>query len=343
MSPLAPDLEAFLRYLERRDDPAGRRTVKSYQSKLRQFLAWLGEREITAAVLVEWRDHLRFDALNRRGGQGQKPRTIKHAFTALTQWLQFLEDELGREGLPDPRKIKKPRVIKSDHGDSHVPLAEEVQALFEAAAALPGFTVPERFERARAQAILSLAIDLGLRRGEILALGADDLETHRDPWQVVVRKGKGDQFREVPCSARARELLAAYLEACAAWRSEVPARAQNPALFPRDRTRRLNADSIDRLRQRLLAAAGLSGKRIRLHDARHYRITAWLGVNGVNPATVAELAGHSDLNTTWGYASPVESEKALAVQRSEGGKPPPPPRRQGRRLARGGPGGARAR
>ena len=329
----AARLEDFLRHLRERAEPVSPYTIKSYRSKLRQFLTWLDGRPATPARLVEWRDHLRHEAVNCRGGVGQKPRTIKHAFTALAQFFAYLEEHHGME-LPDPRRIKRPAVQRSDHGDSHVPTEDDISRIYAAVESWPAFTVAEKFTKARTLAMLALAIECALRRGELLGLHRTDLRTDTTPWTVTARKAKGAQHRTVPLNTRATEYARAYLDALQAWAAEVPARKKNPALWPRDRSRALDRAAVDTMRARVLAAAGLSHLRIRLHDFRHYRITAWGSVPGVNPASVQELAGHADLTSTLGYYHARQAEKLKAVAESAGGAPSPAARDRRPRLQR---------
>lgn len=314
---LIPD---YLQHARTRVDPKpiGKRAAVTYRSRLRQFANWVGDREITPELLNEFREWLQFEAPNKQGGRGQKPRSLKQAFTALGCFFDWLEKHHGLQ-LADPRKVRRPRVNRNDHGGTHVPTDEEVEALFAAAAALPTWTLNERLYRAQALVSLSLAADCALRRCEILHLDRSDLVTEGDTWTVTVRHGKGEEHRVLELNARCQEHVSHYLEVLNEWCEHQPARRRNPALLPVDRSRRWSEETIHQLRHRLLAAAHLTGKRVRLHDFRSYRITRWLGVNGVNPASVAEMAGHSDVATTLSYSRAVAEEKRRAIAESAGG------------------------
>jgi len=317
--------EAFLKHIRTRVEPppVGKRAEVAYRSKIRIFFDWLGDRPITAAVLQEYRQHMQFEALGKHGGPGQKPRTIKQAFLALAEffdWLRETRAELA--DLPDPRKVKRPRFSKHDHGGYYVPTEEEVERILAAPFTLPDFTVQERFARAQAVIPLALATECAFRTSDIIPLDWSDLIRTAEPWVIQVRGGKGEVHKTGIVNERLRKLLEAYIKAHAEWCALVPARKRNPALLPVNRSRRMDRDTLSLIRRRALKIAGLEGKRVRLHDFRHYRITEWLGVPGVNPATVAQMAGHKDVATTLTYAHPVEKEKQLAVEQSAGGSEP---------------------
>jgi integrase len=65
--------------------------------------------------------------------------------------------------------------------------------------------------RLQLEAVIALALDLGLRRREVLALNVDDV--HHDNAYVVVRNpdARGEVLREVPMTANARDAVAAWL------------------------------------------------------------------------------------------------------------------------------------
>lgn len=344
-------LDEFLGWLRTRSgsndaEPVGRLSARAYRSKLRQFRAWLAGRDVTIARLIEYREYLQFEAPGKEGHRGQRPRTIKAAFCPVGIFFDWLEEQKGVTGLPDPRRVKKPRVTRSDKGGFHQPDPEEVERVFQAAESLPDYTLAERFYRAQALAILALAADCGLRRKEILGKDLDDLHRDQEPWAVVTREGKGREYRRslLPEGTPQRAHFQAYLRVLAEWQEQCPARKSNRAMFPVDRSRRWSRDTIHQLRHRLLHEAGLSDKRIRLHDFRGFRITELLGTKDVNPATVAEMMGHADVATTLGYAQPREKEQLRAVIASaRGARPAEEKRKERRRPQRHAPGGARER
>lgn len=335
-------IDAYIRWARTRVDPPPieRRSEKTYRSKLRQFQTWSAAREVTPQLLNEYREYLQFERPGVHGGPGQKPRTIKQAFQALIGFFDWLGEQGHASGLPDPRRTKRPRISKHDHGDTRPPEDEEVEALFRAANSFPGYTVNERFLRARACFILSIAADTAFRRFEILGLDRTDLRTSTVPWMLVCRDGKGSEYRRIELNERASGYARQYLAALDLWQVEVPARRGNPALFPRDRTRRINRDTLQRLRWQLLEMAGLP--RMRLHDFRHYRISAWLSC-GINPATAAEMAGHADSATTLTYDRAHAKERKKALEQSPGGSRAGGKRPNERQLRRRGPGHATRR
>jgi integrase len=318
-------LEEFVEWTRTRVEPppVKQRTAKQYRRRLTQFRDWHEGREgrgapLTPPALIAWCEHLQFDRRGRHGGSGQKPRTIKGQFTALSQFLRWLEEERGIQGLPDPRKTKRPRINRHDHGGFRPPTEEEAKTIFERAEAWPGYTLNERFLRARGLVSVSLGIDGALRRCEVLGLDVEDV-LQGETWRVNIRYGKNTEHRTVEANGRLRKYLAAYLDLRKEWCDVAPARRRNRALLAVDARRRVDEDTLHALRHRLLFEAGLKGAPIRFQDLRVYRITGWLSVAGVNVEDVRELAGHADAATTLGYARSSEARKHKAVLESEGG------------------------
>jgi integrase len=145
-----------------------------------------------------------------------------------------------------------------------------------------------------------LALNTGLRRGELFGLLWDDVNLTA---KLLIVRGDGTksgQTRVVNLNSEAVEILRA-------WK---PAPVTRDALvFPgRDGER----DDLKTAWQRLLKAADIT--RFRFHDLRH-TFASKLVMAGVDLNTVRELLGHSDLKMTIRYAHLAPAVKASAVER----------------------------
>lgn len=121
-----------------------------------------------------------------------------------------------------------------------------------------------------------LAIDSGLRRGEILKLRWKDIDFQNECIHIVGTHTKTEQSRLVPLSARAKDVLL---------KLRVESAGDQP--FPVAETK-TSFKTVARL-------AGLPD--LRFHDLRRTFVTRQLG-NGISTTFVAKVAGHAQIQTT---------------------------------------------
>ena len=141
--------------------------------------------------------------------------------------------------------------------------------------------------------VVLLALNTGMRRGEILSLKWSDV--HNDHLVVRGEVAKSGQTREIPLNAEAKAILTN-------WRSS------SEFVFPGTRNDPLT--SIKRSWASMRKAAKLSD--VRFHDFRHSFATRLLQ-RGVDIKTVSALLGHADIATTAKYLHATDESKAAAV------------------------------
>ncbi len=182
-------------------------------------------------------------------------------------------------------------------------LAEtEVASMLDraAAATLNPEATPEAAALAlRDHAILELLYAGGLRVGEIVALGEEDL--HLDQARAQVR-GKGDKERIVPLGRRAVEALDQYINRGrpALARSRAYSAGMQRALFLSNRGRALTRQWVWEM---VRAASGnLDGtsRKASPHMLRHSCATHMVE-HGADLRSVQRLLGHADIATTQVY------------------------------------------
>ncbi|WP_163370701.1 tyrosine-type recombinase/integrase [Endozoicomonas acroporae] len=151
--------------------------------------------------------------------------------------------------------------------------------------------------------IVILAINTGLRRGELFNLQAKDIDLHARILTVVGEGAKSGQTRHIPLNEKAFRTLVS-------WMNHIQ---PSTYVFPSPKTgKRLDniASSWDKIRE----LSNLPD--IRLHDLRHTFGTR-LAHAGIDLVTIKELMGHEDLETTARYLHTNDQRKMSAVTKLE--------------------------
>jgi len=144
----------------------------------------------------------------------------------------------------------------------------------------------------------------GLRIAELAALDLGDVAVSARKGLVTVRRGKGDRYRQVPLNSGARDALDAWLGK----RSGLPG-SDSPALLLSLKGQRLSSRAIDLTVRRLAQRADLEAS---AHTLRHTCLTRLVRA-GNDIVLVAELAGHSRLETTRRYSLPSHADRQAAM------------------------------
>jgi integrase/recombinase XerD len=147
----------------------------------------------------------------------------------------------------------------------------------------------------RDHAILELLYAGGLRVGEIVALGEQDL--HLDQARAQVR-GKGDKERIVPLGRRAVEALEEYLKCGRPVLARAKAGPMPRALFLSVRGRALTRQWVREMVRAASASDG--GRKASPHMLRHSCATHMVE-HGADLRSVQRLLGHADIATTQVY------------------------------------------
>lgn len=148
--------------------------------------------------------------------------------------------------------------------------------------------------------IVLLALNTGMRRGEIFNLASEDVDLARALLTVRGAGAKSGKTRHLPLNAEALGILRDWHRMSTG----------SGLVFPGEEGARL--DNIDHGWQKLCADAPLTA--FRFHDLRH-TFASKLVMAGVDLNTVRELLGHSDITMTLRYAHLAPEHKAAAVAR----------------------------
>ena len=233
----------------------------------------------------------------RRDGSPRAPATRNQELATLRVFAAFAKRELGWEIDPSEKIpfVREPRRIPA------VLSADELQRCFRALATelRPEF-------RGCNLAILALLSQTGLRVHELVGLDLDQVDLVT---ATVLRvEGKGGTLRELPLNDRALALIAEWVKE----RPKYAAPAET-ALFVSLRGTRISVRAVERRIECLRRVAKLA-KKVTPHTFRHTFATLEL-LAGTDLATLAELLGHSDVNTTALYLHFLDTRRREAVRK----------------------------
>jgi integrase len=159
--------------------------------------------------------------------------------------------------------------------------------------------------RAHLRPIVVLALQTGMRRGEILSLRKDQVDFERDQIHLFTSrklgvKTKSDRYRTVPMTPEVKELLEQLVQ-----------RNDSEYVFVNGKTGRPLRDVKTGFRS-ALKEAGI--KNARFHDLRHTAGTRMAENPNVPLNAVQEVLGHADIRTTMQYAHATDESKRRAIE-----------------------------
>jgi integrase len=144
-----------------------------------------------------------------------------------------------------------------------------------------------------------LAMNTGLRRGELLGLRWESISLPGRVLTVTAATAKSQQQRHVQLNSEACAVLAK-------WKRDVAARG---LVFPGPDGQRMG--NIRKAWEALVRSAKIVD--FRFHDLRHH-FASRLVMSGVDLNTTRELLGHADIDMTTRYAHLSADHKAAAVE-----------------------------
>jgi len=286
------DLKSFLTWLIN-DNGCVENTAKGYFSSVTDFSGWFEETNgekfspelVTPTDIREYQEHLltvrklKPGTINRRGSALRK-------FFAWAQEMGFTQD-VPRFPRPVREQARAPKSLTR----------REQNRLLRAA---------ERAGNLRDIAIIKLLLGVGLRLGELTSLKLDDIDLGERHGKVIVRRGKGVKYREVPIPVEARHALLAWLE-------------RHPGgehLFINRSGGKISNRAVQKMLKKYAYQAGLVLDSVHPHVLRHTCATNMLN-SGVDIVKVATILGHESLDTTAIYTQPRFQDLTVAVEKGE--------------------------
>lgn len=273
------------------------------------FLANLPLPEITAGEISAWETRARKKGLapttiNRRVAV-LKAALQKAADWGLTEFNPLTRMKLQRiDRRPKPRYLSadeeaRLRCALNDRQEKQRAERERYIAWQEERGISPLAALADQYTD-HLMPIILLAMNTGLRRGELFNLIWADVDLARRQLTVLGDGAKSGQTRVVPLNTEAHTVLSAWC----------PAAPRSSALvFPSPATGR-RFDNIGSAWENLLREAGIES--FRFHDLRHH-FASKLVMAGADLNVVRELLGHADISTTLRYAHLAPEHRANAV------------------------------
>jgi integrase len=293
-APEVPTLEQFKeRYLtwSRNHNKPSQVHAKTLTLK-NHLLPFFGKMKLDQIRLAQMED---FKAKQLK--KGLSPKSVNNHLTILRKGLNLAHE---MELIPSVPKVKLLRTTKSPFEFLDFDEAKR----FLAAA-------PARWKN-----FLIVALNTGLRAGELLALKWQDIDLKVG--RLIVRRSLWNGLEDMPKSGRTRE-VPLNDTVLAALRSHWHF---NEYVFCDASGTRLAHNDVVDIVPDVCRLAGLP-KRLTLHHLRH-TFASHLVMRGVPLAAVKELLGHADITTTMIYAHLSPNVKRDAVKLLDGPAPEQP-------------------
>jgi site-specific recombinase XerD len=271
-------------------------TINNYRQRITAFLRWQANRPLTGRLLIDYSIYLQTVHEGREGG-GCRPRTIRGHFAALASFWKFALG-YGYRDLPPISAVPQPRL---DPERNVMPTDEQVDRLTRAAQRVGRDATDQAYRDYllhRAVMIITLGLDLGLRRSEMRNLNVEDLRHDAKGRHLRVRRSKGGEGRTIPIPEPTWQKIQAWLDV----RNERVKKkgAKIAALMIDQQCRRMGDRSIDKALDQVLLLAGLEDSGITPHSLRHGCATQLIR-QGVDVPTIQKILGHSNMETTLRY------------------------------------------
>lgn len=149
--------------------------------------------------------------------------------------------------------------------------------------------------------LVLLAINTGMRRGELFEQKWSDLDFQMKVLTVTGEVAKSGRTRHIPLNSEAYRIMTL-------WKKQ--ANQTNQLVFPR-----ANGDKLESIKtswKNLMRESAI--EKFRFHDLRHH-FASRLVMAGEDLNTVRELLGHTDIQMTLRYAHLAPEHKARAVEK----------------------------
>lgn len=250
--------------------------------------------------------------MNKQTADGLSPRTVNYTRSvlraALSRALKWGLVARNVAMLVDPPPSRRPEIR---------PLSLDQARDFL-----------KNIEGHRLEALFSVALAVGLRQGEILALRWPDVDLENGlihvrhslqkverQWRLLEPKTERSR-RTIPLAAVSIEALRRH-RYCQTIEREVNEGKWEDwdLVFPSSRGTPLDGSNVTHELQRILAVAGLP--RQRFHDLRHF-CASLLIAQDVSMRVVMEILGHSQITLTMDtYSHVAMAQKTVAVQKMQ--------------------------
>ncbi len=285
-------------------------TIGLYGNRIRAFLVWRQDRDLTLRLLVDYVIYLQTLHPGDEG-EGCRPRTVRGHFMALASFWKYARLQ-GITDLPPIRSVPLPRL---DRPHNVMPTDVQVDKLIAAAPRIgrnahdPSFRA---YLAGRAEEALTLLLWLGMRRTEALTLNSADFFQNEKGWRVRIKRSKGGEGRIIPVPLAAYERHRAWME-IHDQRCDAKGIVQ-PAVLLDPTCRRMGVHGLASVVEEIKLLAGLESSGITPHSLRHGCATLLVRA-GVQIPDVQQILGHGDMATTLNYLHSDEDTVSRGMDR----------------------------
>ena len=223
--------------------------------------------------------HPLYDGDKRRTYSPSAARKLFYALKTGLEWHarehEYKLDDGTFTGFELPSAWSEPRDRRLEEG--------EEQRLLAACDGM--YKDPERWRR-----LIRLALETGMRAGELLGMQWDEVNMHRDMLFILVPKDREEtrKGRQVPLSSRAQAILRELKK------DRDPSDARVFHSLPK------NSDVMGKGFKRITKRAGILG--LRFHDLRHEAICRMYENTPLQTLEIALITGHTQVVTLARYA-----------------------------------------
>lgn len=263
--------EKYLEYGKTNGKRSLRRDRSSVKALMNHF-RYLKISQVTSLLIEDYK--------RKRLEEKRKPGTVNRELSCLKHMLNLAKKwKLIRENPADDVKL-----LKEEKKEMRVLSEAEAELLIDAAAP---YLKP----------ILLVALNTGMRQGEILSLKWDDIDFVH--YNINVRNTKSGKDRDVPMNLLVAETLKKLKRNC-------------EFVFENPRRHGKRIKDISWSFKKALRESGI--EKLRFHDLRH-SAASWMVVKcGIDLVTVSEILGHSDIKITMVYCHASQESKRRAVE-----------------------------
>lgn len=287
-------IEAFTTYVAKRHTHG---TAAKYAQSATRFLAFcqrnnLELRTLPPGILRIFADYLLHE--------GMKNSTVKSTVSGVSKYLEWCR----------ANGIVMPVFASPDLPKQHRPPPN----VLSSKALLAYIAISSRLHEPVRTALILLPF-CGLRSFELAQLRLSDIKmirlppTNSRPQMELVAfqiQGKGGKFRISPLLEDGKPLLIAYLQ-----KYRRVLHFDSPYLFPMLKGRPISSRTIrlhvQQIREAIARRIGTEADKIHPHALRRTYLTA-LWKQGIDPLTIAKIAGHASVQTSYDHYLAIEAD-----------------------------------
>ncbi|MFA5459797.1 MAG: tyrosine-type recombinase/integrase [Candidatus Paceibacterota bacterium] len=261
------------------------KAFSSYKRDLvssKNLLPAFGEKylfEITPQMVEEYKA--------KRLQEGVTPATVNRELSCL----RHLFNKAIEWGYLTKNPLQRVKLLKEPPGRIRYLKTEEIERLLKTIDSFPQYT------KSYLKPIVVIALNTGLRKGEILRLRWKDVDFIKK--RITVNVTKTNEIRTVPMN----ELLYQELK-------KMTSNQENEYMFCNKKGKPF--ENVRKSFDRALKIAGIDD--FRFHDLRH-TFASYLVMSGCDIRTVQQLMGHKDIKMTMRYSHLSKSHLQEAVER----------------------------